>query len=129
MPGPQVPASNKEVERCTEARANESIWGDASVGIDIPCAPANFPFSPARFVLEGFYFKEPHHKTDLNIFISRGSDGAENILGSHRNIVWIRCYLGTCNCTYSDYTLNKSIIMVPQIFPPPTCTPCVIRAC
>lgn len=55
--GPQVPVSNKEVERCTEARANESIWGDDSVGIDIPCAPANFPFSTARFVLEGFLFQ------------------------------------------------------------------------
>lgn len=71
MPGPKFQCPTRRLKDAQKLGANESIWGDVSVGIDILCVPANFPFSTARFVLEGFYFKEPHDKTDLNIFISR----------------------------------------------------------
>ena len=114
MPGPKFQCPKRRLKDAHKLGANESIWRDASVAVDNLCAPANFPFSTARFVLQGVYFKEPHDKTDLNMFISRGSDGAENMLGSHRNLVWIRCYLGPCNCTYSDCTLNKSPSMNPS---------------
>ena len=88
MPGPKFQCPKRRLKDAHKLGANESIWRDASVEVVNLCAPANFPFSTARFVLQGVYFKEPHDKTDLNMFISRGSDGAENMLGSHRNLVY-----------------------------------------